>query len=274
MVRPAYPFLTDGSLLLRPSKTTDPRAWEKSWTEDLARFYSRSPRKMRRFINAVDKTLLSYYDTDGLVIGTNKQENGVIIMQKEFFARVVQDLAHGDFESRWKASGREVRETHILKALCNASNFHQGHSEQQRIVCPEITLENLSSDHGDTTVFVEFLKKILPPLLPTEENEIHEMVYLEHPHVEALLALTESEKKVPGACSYTRHTRTNRMAFMTTVLWSTFISFVSRPRSPPLPSIVAHVPVYAYRKVTSKSSQTPRDRRSTQRTFRRLTPLL
>ena len=227
MAKPSYPFLSAQSLASRPDKTTAPRAWEESWSDGLARFYAPSPQDMQRFIDVEPKKKLELYDVDGIAISFNSKKNGVIDMQRELFTRVVQDLVHSDFELRWKASDRNVREEHILRALCDTSSTQHGHAEQDRILCPELTLAHLSSDHGDTSTYVSLLRQMLPSVIPTRENEIHEMVYVQHPHVEALLSLTQDEEEIPGALAYASYVRTRRMAFMTMVLWSTYLSFVS-----------------------------------------------
>ncbi|KAK7002206.1 MYND-type domain-containing protein [Favolaschia claudopus] len=107
----------------------------------------------------------------------------------------LKNLAHDDFEMKWKRASVDERAKHVLQALATvcsvAKNLHD-----PRAYCPELRLTRLSAD---ADAFLELLKTALlddPSLIPTQPK------YVSHPEWDAWAATqgplinSEAEKVV------------------------------------------------------------------------------
>ncbi|KAF7794719.1 hypothetical protein EIP86_005857 [Pleurotus ostreatoroseus] len=205
----------------RPSRTTDVVAWENSWAKDLARSYSPNQKKIMRLISVMSSELIKGHESDSYLLSIDKQVRETCDLQAELIREVLK--VRSEFEQGWRALPKTRRDALILGGISHACTAP--YIEDERGLCPEISLPELSARNGEA--FLDLLRRFVPDdasaaIKPTEPT------CLPHSVLSRYLALTEKEKERLGCRMFVRYRELSRAYFMTLALWSIFQLYYGR----------------------------------------------
>ena len=210
----------------RPDKDSARKAWEASWTVDLAAFYApqRPLSSYKRVIDGLPEALLSASASDSQVLQADRMAREICDLQTDLTQAAVRSFVSEGFEQAWRDAGAARREECVLEGLARACKAAEW-MESKRGLCPEITLPALTADNGEG--YLRLLRLLMPEVLPSQTTAIKEPVQVQHAAVDRILRLTQAESSKPGYRVVVRTMRLQRTYFVTMVAWNIFLAFVS-----------------------------------------------
>ena len=141
-------------------------------------------------------------------------------MQQDLAKEAAVRFAEENFEKKWRALSNEERRKFIMEGIYRTMCIPD--MEERRKWCPDSTLNHLASENGETYL------RTLKALLPADINApITEPRQIPHPVVDRVLSLDPVYDKQPGIKLVVRMYRLSRTYCLTTIIWNTFLAFVS-----------------------------------------------
>ena len=205
----------------RPDIHTSRAAWEKSWEDDMDKNFRKGGFARIRHLSEIMPTEVIAHMGDSSVIYTMQQEVDVICrMQQDLAKEAAMRFAEENFEQKWRALSNEERRKFIMEGIYRTMCIPD--MEERRKWCPDSTLTHLASENGET--YLRTLKALLPADI---RAPITEPKQLPHPVVDRVLSLGPGDDKKPGIKVVVRMYRLSRTYCLTTIIWNTFLAFVS-----------------------------------------------
>ena len=146
----------------------------------------------------------------------------LILYQTRLAADVEPRMKWDNFEEKWLALTDSRRREIVLKGVCAAMRAGPG-SHQERMFCPDSTVENLASKEGKT--YLEYLRLLTagdPSSPPVEPRSIP------HPVVDRFLTVDAKQARQPGYKGYATFQRLMRNRCMSQIIANIFGAFVSK----------------------------------------------
>lgn len=216
----------------RPSMSTDPLAWERSWERDFKRVFSSRAYTHGSFSDMCPPEMVHMFASDFSLVLVAQNKQHLCGLQSSFTKRVAKACALEDFENGWREMPRVLRDDVILQAICRV--MEPLNTDIERIWCPDSTVSHLSSNNGET--FLTMMKQLLVKgdAVPHKEMEPR---YIPHPIIDRLCALTETEQSKPGYRSYSTYTKVTRARILTRIMLEAVHIFVRLPYTVQHPNI-------------------------------------
>lgn len=219
----------DGPVMFDNSKygdmLADPELWEQKWSEDLKNRWE-GPRSRWGSILANMSIKTSPEEAKVWIGETNLLDMHSVISQvcqwqNDFGVAVARRALTSDYEREWLALSDGQRRKIVLAGICRAMRteaFIPG-----RGYCPDSTLENLASAHGET--YLKYLRQIIPDDLG---HKITDPKTIPHPIVDRYLAVRPSREGMPGYKAMVKAYQVARIQCLTGFISEIFDTFVRR----------------------------------------------
>ena len=221
----------------------DPKKWEESWTRDLNWLWKEGVGKLAKpgasFSDAFDADSIAVWASEPGLVHIHNMTRCVCALQHTLGCDVSAMSMVYDFETDWRASSDEHRRHITLEGICRAMADDDLHSARRW--CPDSTLDNLTSERGET--YIHLLRLLLPqdlaaaPVVPTR---------IPHPAVDRNLSLSPALAAKPGHRSMAAMIELGRTHCMTRMVREIFFAFVRCSFSFAVPSLTTSVSVVAH----------------------------
>ena len=151
----------------------DPELWEKKWNADLkSRWQGPRSRWGSPLANIGDRTSpgeAKIHISDANLLNMHAVISQVCHCQNDFAMAVAHRALSSDYEHDWLALSDSRRREIVLEGICRAMRTET--LIPGRCYCPDSTLENLASAHGEhiSSFFDKYFPKILAMRLRSQE---------------------------------------------------------------------------------------------------------
>lgn len=207
--------------LSRPDKNKDCAGWNASWERELRELYAAM--ELRNSGESWDTNNYTQFTPLMLpseAIYAERETHAICELQEDLVSMALERMTIDNFEKKWKALAQKDREALVLEGLWKASSAGPD-MECHRIYCPEMTVENLAGNDGQT--YLDLLMKLVPDDIGgriTEPTLIANEV-LDRFYTKSRESSEESTKVMPLMM------QRGRAYFMDMTLWCILFAFVS-----------------------------------------------
>lgn len=201
---------------------TSRAAWEKSWADDMDKNYRTGAlARVRSFAEVVPPEAAAMLGSSSALFTMQQEVNLICGMQLDLAKEAAVRFAEDDFEKKWRALSNDKRREVIMEGIYRTMCIPD--MEDRRKWCPDSTLNHMASGNGET--YLHMRKSLLPGDINTP---ITEPKQISHTVMDRLFTLSAADERKPGMKTVVRMYNLSRTYCLTTIIWNTFLAFVSR----------------------------------------------
>lgn len=202
----------------------DPEKWEAAWNRDLKLLWEDKidglAHPLASFANSYTQEEVVQHASEEALFDLQRYIATVCTGQNQLANDLAMKSVYDDFEKRWKGATEKERHNAVLTGICRA--MEAGTRNLPRMLCPESTLENLTTENGET--YLKYLRMSTPDDF---HKPLEEPKRIRNRYVERYLSIRPHFAGHPGYKSLATLLEYRRIECINEILRETFFAFVS-----------------------------------------------